>query len=133
MKLLLDTHTVLWSILTPDRLPPKARNAIEDSATQVFVSSVSLWEISIKSRLGKLSLVDLTTEDLIPSVIGMGFALIELIPDEAVTQGNLKENSNFDPFDRMLIWQAIQRDMILVSGDADFQKFESEGLRLVWK
>ena len=133
MKLLLDTHTVLWSILTPNRLPPKSRNAIETPTTEVFVSSVSLWEISIKSRLGKLSLVDLSTDDLIPSVIGMGFVLIALTPDEAVTQGNLTENTHFDPFDRMLIWQAITRKMTLVSGDPEFSRFIPDGLKLLWK
>ena len=133
MKLLLDTHTVLWSILTPNRLPPKARNAIEAPTAEVFVSSVSLWEISIKSRLGKLSLVGLSTDDLIPSVTGMGFALIALTPDEAVTQGDLTENTHFDPFDRMLIWQAIMRKMTLVSGDPEFSLFKTDGLKLLWK
>ena len=133
MSLLLDTHTILWSILRPNRLPTASRKAIEDPATEVFVSSVSLWEISIKSRLGKLSLVDLSTEDVIPSVIKMGFVPIALTPDEAITQGSLKENTHFDPFDRMLIWQAISRKMTLVSGDPEFQRFVSDGLKLLWK
>lgn len=133
MNLLLDTHTILWSILEPNRLPPASRNAIEDPRSEIFVSSVSLWEISIKSRLEKLSLVNLSTDDVIPSVIGMGFVPIALTPDEAITQGSLKESTHFDPFDRMLIWQAISRKMTLVSGDPEFARFIPDGLKLLWK
>ncbi|MEP6787771.1 MAG: type II toxin-antitoxin system VapC family toxin, partial [Acidobacteriota bacterium] len=62
-----------------------------------------------------------------------GFTPIALTPDEAVTQDNLKENTHFDPFDRMLIWQAISRKMTVVSGDPEFRRFTSDGLKLLWK
>lgn len=133
MNLLLDTHTVLWTILQPNRLPAASRRATQDRENEVFVSSVTLWEISIKARLGKIDLINLTTDDLIPASLKMGFMLIELSPDEAVTQGNLTEDTHFDPFDRMLIWQAIQRDMILVSRDPEFVRFKKDGLKLLWK
>lgn len=133
MNLLLDTHTFLWTILQPRRLPAASRRATQDRENEVFVSSVSLWEISIKARLGKIDLIDLTTDDLIPSALQMGFKLIDLSPDEAVTQGNLKEDTHFDPFDRMLIWQAISRNLTLVSGDTEFARFKKDGLKLLWK
>lgn len=133
MRLLLDTHVFLWTVLEPKRLPSPAVKVIKDEESEIFVSAVSLWEISIKSRLGKIDLIDLTTSDLIPSATAMGFLTIGLASDEAVSQDKLKENSHFDPFDRMLIWQAIQRDLVLVSGDPEFQKFKSDGLKLLWK
>ncbi len=63
----------------------------------------------------------------------MNLHVIPLEPDEAATHGSLTEDSHFDPFDRMLIWQAMQRDMVLISGDLEFEKFKSDGLRLLWK
>lgn len=133
MRLLLDTHTFLWTILQPSRLPAVSRRAAQDRENEVFVSSVSLWEISIKARLGKIDLINLTTDDLIPSALQIGFRLLDLSPEEAISQGNLTEDTHFDPFDRMLIWQAIYRKMTLVSGDTEFTRFKKDGLLLLWK
>ena len=79
-----------------------------------------------------MTLVEVSTDDLIPAAKQMGFQPIALTPDEAVTQGKLVEDTHFDPFDRMLIWQAIRRDMTLVSGDSEFKKFAADGLKLLW-
>ena len=132
MKLLLDTHTFLWTILKTDRLPAASIRAIQDKQNEVFVSSVSLWEISIKARLGKIDLIDLTTSDLIPSATRMGFTTIDLLAQEAVTQDQLTEDTHFDPFDRMLVWQSISRKLFLVSGDKELKRFAKDGLRLLW-
>ena len=133
MRLLLDTHTFLWTILKPERLPALSHDVISAQASEVFVSAISLWEISIKSRLGKIDLINLSTIDLIPSAIKMGFIPVGLSPEEAVSQGELTESTHFDPFDRMLIWQAISRKLTLVSGDPEFKKFKKDGLKLLWK
>ena len=133
MNLLLDTHTFLWTILSTGQLPPTVLKEIQNGSNQVFVSAISFWEISIKARLGKINLLNVTTVDLIPSATKMGFVVIGLAPDEAVTQGSLSENTHFDPFDRMLVWQAIQRRMTLVSRDKEFKKFKKDGLKLLWK
>jgi PIN domain nuclease of toxin-antitoxin system len=133
MRLLLDTHTFLWTLLEPERLPLKARSAIENPASEVYVSAISLWEIAIKERIGKINLIGLILDDLLPFAETMGFLPITLAPDEAVIHGKLTENTHFDPFDRMLIWQAISRKMILISGDAEFNRFKPDGLKLLWK
>lgn len=133
MRFLLDTHVFLWTILELKRLPNSVIKAIQDPRNEVFVSAISFWEISIKSRLGKIDLIDFTSSDLIPSATAMGFLTIGLASDEAVSQDRLKENTHFDPFDRMLIWQAIQRDLVVVSGDPEFEKFKPDGLELLWK
>ena len=104
----------------------------EDPDNEVFVSAVSLWEIAIKTRKRKLDLGGILNEDLIDLAERMGIRTIELSPEEAATYGDLMEDTHFDPFDRMLIWQAICRKMILVSGDPEFQRFIPDGLKLLW-
>lgn len=63
----------------------------------------------------------------------MGFTIINLDAEEAASHQNLTEETHFDPFDRMLIWQAIQRKMTLISADGAFRKFVSDGLELLWE
>jgi PIN domain nuclease of toxin-antitoxin system len=133
MKLLLDTHTFIWTVLDTERLPRSVVEALRDENNEINVSSVSYWEISIKYRLGKIDLYNLSTSDLIPSASKMGFTSVELAPEEAVSQDRLLENTHFDPFDRMLAWQAITRKLTLVSGDKEFRRFKKEGLKLFWK
>lgn len=133
MKLLLDTHTFIWTILNTKRLPRSVFEAVRNENNEINVSSVSYWEISIKFRLGKIDLHNLSTSDLIPSALKMGFTSVELAPEEAVSQDQLMENTHFDPFDRMLAWQAISRNLTLVSGDKGFKRFEKEGLELFWE
>jgi PIN domain nuclease of toxin-antitoxin system len=131
MRLLLDTHTFLWAASERSKLPASAIEAIEDQSNEVFVSAISLWEITIKSRINKLQLG--WNDDLIGAAVKAGFAPIALSPEEAATYDELKETEHGDPFDRMLAWQAITRKLTLVSGDKEFKRFEKEGLRLFWK
>jgi PIN domain nuclease of toxin-antitoxin system len=131
MRLLLDTHTFLWAVSEPSRLPNRSRQAIEDKTNQAFVSAIGFWEITIKVRIGKLALG--WDDDLITAALNAGIEPLPLTPEESATYGDLTESSHNDPFDRMLIWQAIQRNLTLVSGDPEFKKFKSAGLRLLWK
>lgn len=131
MRLLLDTHTFLWAISAPYKLPSKSRAAIEDKANEAFVSAVSLWEIAIKVRLKKLDLG--WDDDVVDAALKGGIVPIALNPDEAATSSKLTEDTHFDPFDRMLIWQAISRKLTLISGDREFERFKSDGLKLLWK
>jgi len=131
MRLLLDTHTFLWAVSEPSRLPVKARRAVEDKSNKAFVSAIGLWEITIKVRIGKLELG--WDDDLVTASLSAGIEPLPLTPDEAASYGDLTELTHNDPFDRMLIWQAIQRNMILVSGDPEFKRFAEDGLKLLWK
>lgn len=133
MKYLLDTHTFLWTIAGSDKIPRETRVKIINPENEIFVSSVSLWEIAIKTRLKKLSLGSIEIENLIPYAEKMGMELISLSPEEAVSYGKLEEDSHFDPFDRMLIWQSIQRNMTMISKDETFHKYKKHGLKLLWK
>lgn len=133
MRYLLDTHAFLWTTGESHRLPTNVRSVLEDAENDVFISSVVFWEIAIKTRRGKLDIGGRSAEDLIEGAETMDFHLIGIDPNEAATYDQLEEDTHFDPFDRMLIWQAISRRMTLVSGDTEFRKFAPHGLKLLWK
>lgn len=133
MKLLLDTHVFIWALTDPGRLSVAARLAVTDIENEVFVSAVSFWEIAIKVRSGRLAPVGTPDSTPVDAARRMGFSPIELTAHEAAEHERLRENTHLDPFDRMLIWQAIDREMTLVSSDREFEKFRTDGLNLLWK
>ncbi len=132
MNYLLDTHAFLWTVSKSTRLPQKARRVIEDPSNRIFVSSVTFWEIATKFRRGRLDLDGLQPADFIDNAAAMEIEKICLEPTEAATVNQLSEETHFDPFDRMLIWQAICRKHILISRDTEFKKFEPDGIKLLW-
>ena len=118
MKYLLDTHVLLWSLLETGKLSKKARDILESKKNEILVSSLSLWEVSLKVSLGKMDFENLEVEDLPGTIEKMGYGIITLEPGEAAKYKNLPSRADHkDPFDRMLIWQAITRDLVLVSKD----------------
>jgi PIN domain nuclease of toxin-antitoxin system len=132
MNYLLDTHTLIWAISKSHHLSKKVTGIIKDSQNEIVVSAVSFWEISIKARIGKLNLDGLTSEALLTLSEEMAFQPIGLTVEEAATYGRLEDAGHSDPFDRILIWQAISRNMTLLSKDEAFQKFIKQGLKLLW-
>ncbi len=133
MKLLLDTHALLWSIIEPDQLSPVARTAITDPTAQVAVSAVSFWEIAIKTALGKLDLQGATPEALVDAAQQQGFDLLPLDPRLAASFTRLPvDPQHRDLFDRMLVWQAISLGYTLVSRDRKISASKLEGLRTLW-
>lgn len=132
MRLLLDTHTFIWTLTDTERLPSTVLAAVTDSDNELYVSCVSFWEISIKVRNKRLALMGHEPSTVVEAAESMGFVPIPLTPLEAATQSSLTENTHFDPFDRMLIWQAISRKLTLVSRDAEFRRFKKDGLKLLW-
>lgn len=133
MKLLLDTHALLWSIIAPEQLSPAARTAITDPAAQVAVSAVSFWEIAIKSALGKLTVQGATPEALVDAAQQQGFDLLPLDPRLAASFTRLPiDPQHRDPFDRMLVWQALSLGYTLVSRDRKISASQVSGLRVLW-
>ena len=132
MSYLLDSHAFIWTLSAPEKIPARVRNVIEDPKNEVFVSSVSLWEIAIKVRSKRLAPIGGSASGMIEAAESMGFLTISHTPVEAATHGDLTEETHFDPFDRMLIWQAISRGLTLISSDAQFKRFVPDGLRLLW-
>ena len=131
MKLLLDTHTLLWALMDSNKLSSKAKVALIDPENDCFVSAVSLWEISMKHALGKLELSGAKPNELIEKVGLMGMNLLALSPETAVGFHAVPRKHG-DPFDRMLIHQAISGGYNVISADKAFREYEELGLMLIW-
>ncbi len=133
MRLLLDTHAFIWSYSSKRRLSAAARAVVADQDNEVFVSAITFWEIAIKIRIGKLQPVGAHPADMVKLARTLGFSPVPLSPEEAASYGSLTEATHNDPFDRMLAWQAICRELVLVSRDPEFERFKPNGLKLLWK
>jgi len=133
MTWLLDTHTFIWSILASDQLGREVKKILSARQNAISISTISFWEISLKVRMNKFNFEGLDIKKL-PEIAGrLGYDIITLAPEEAATFCDLpKKDDHKDPFDRMLIWQAIQRNMILMSKDFSFALYKEDGLKLVW-
>jgi PIN domain nuclease of toxin-antitoxin system len=107
---------------------------IINKENEICVSTVSFWEISLKTRIGKFSFDNVDINDFPQYARNMGFSIIDLKEDETITFHKLplKENHK-DPFDRMLIWQAISKGMAMISKDNKFEQYKIDGLKLIWK
>ena len=128
MKLLLDTHAFLWWLAGNTRLPVTARRAIQD-ADNVIVSAATAWEITTKHRLGKLREAAAVAEDVAGAIAGQGFEELPISVDDAVRAGRLP-GPHRDPFDRMLVAQALSRNLTLVSVD---EALDAYGVRRLWR
>jgi PIN domain nuclease of toxin-antitoxin system len=128
MRLLLDTHVLVWSATDPDRLSRTARAAVEDGANDVFVSPVTAWEIAIKQSLGKLDLAR-PAEDWLPDVLRRtGFDVAEVGLAAALRVRGLDWHHR-DPFDRLLIAQALDEGFTVVTRDDVFKAYGVPTLR----
>lgn len=128
MSLLLDTHALLWWLDGDPRLSPRARAAIADPGREVFVSAASAWEIATKFRIGKLPGAEAVARDIAGCVRGQAFSELPISLADAARAGALR-GEHRDPFDRMLIAQALARDWELVSVEPLFDGF---GVRRLW-
>ena len=124
MKLLLDTHTFLWALSEPNRLSKKQIAAMEDPTNKVYVSSISITEIAIKSSLGKLEL----SFDPIDAAERSGFEMLDFSAKDALLLKDLPFHHR-DPFDRMLITQAISRKLVFVTQDSLMDPYDCRTLR----
>lgn len=118
MRLLLDTHALLWW-LADRELGVDARAAIEDPLNEVFVSAATAWEISIQRALGKLRVPD----DLTTQLEANDFTPLAISIDHAFAAGSLPKHHD-DPFDRMLIAQATLEELTLVTRDQHFAAYD---------
>jgi PIN domain nuclease of toxin-antitoxin system len=123
VKLLLDTHVLLWALLEPQKLSPELRNALEDSDNRLLVSAATAWEIATKWRLGKLRQAQAVVEHYAMALHRL--AAVELPISGAVAlQAGLWEVPHRDPFDRLLAAQAKADNLVLASTDSAFAQFE---------
>ncbi len=129
MRLLLDTHAVLWALFEPARIPEATRSRIADASTELLVSAASAWEIGTKFRLGKL-------DGAQPVVHGYAEHLSRLRAEEvlitshhALTAGMLTWDHR-DPFDRIIAAQSMIESLTVVTADEKLTSFA--GIRTMW-
>ena len=127
MKLLLDTHALLWWFLDDPHLPPTARSAVS-AADEVHVSAVSAWEIATKQRIGKLDRVEGTLTRFSQLVMRNGFIHVPLTHEHGLRAGGY-DVPHRDPFDRMLAAQAELDGAVLLTKDPAFAAFP---VRTTW-
>lgn len=131
-KYLLDTHTLLWFLISDEKLSTKVKDILLNSEMEKYVSAISLWEISLKYRIGKLKIEERTPAD-IPGVIErFGYKMLALGVKESSTFYKISKVKNKDPFDLMLAWQAISENFTLISKDKGFDDYKTQGLKRVW-
>ena len=128
MQLLLDTHAFLWWLAGSEKLSQSARQAIADEANDVLVSAASAWEIATKHRLGKLRGAEVVAQDIAGAIASQGFEELAVTVDDAGRAGELPGPLR-DPFDRMLISQALARNLVLISIETPFDQY---GVRRLW-
>lgn len=127
MAYLLDTHTFLWFLNGSEDLSAKARKAIEDNKQLKYISIVSFWEIAIKLSLGKLEL-GIPYKELQIQAIKSGFEFLPLTFEHSAGLIDL-EFHHRDPFDRMIISQAVVEGLTIIGKDQNFPKYP---VRLIW-
>lgn len=128
MRLLLDTHAFLWWLAGSERLSLTARRAISDESNVKLVSAASAWEITTKHRLGKLPLADEFVDDIRSAIAGEGFEELPITVNDAARAGSLL-GPHRDPFDRMLIAQALSGNLAFISIESLFDQY---GVRRLW-
>jgi PIN domain nuclease of toxin-antitoxin system len=128
MRLLVDTHTWLWMLASPDRLPDRARGVLGDQRTEVLLSAASSWEIAIKYKLGKLPLPEAPLTYVPSRMAASGCTGLAVEHAHVLRAGQLPLHHR-DPFDRVLIAQAQILGTPVVSCDPAFAAYEVE---LLW-
>lgn len=118
MRILLDTHIFLWAVAGSPLLKPPARRLIE-SADEVYVSAASIWEVAIKARLGKIKA---DPRELTAAIEASGFLELPVSTAHAAGVAQLELHHN-DPFDRLLIAQALAEPLKLVTADEVLAKY----------
>lgn len=128
MKLLLDTHTLLWALVEPSLLSRKVSRIIADDSNSLFVSAASAWEIATKVRLGKLPTAERIEREFLTLMAQGGYALLSIDVPTALRAGRLNADHP-DPFDRMIAAQALADDIPVLSKDP---KLDAFGIRRIW-
>jgi PIN domain nuclease of toxin-antitoxin system len=124
MKFLLDTHSLLWAVFEPNKLSTEAQEAISNSQNIICVSLISLWEISIKLNIGRLNI----PKEFFEIVVTGGFEMLPLTIEQ-IEQYQTLPLYHRDPFDRMLVVQAIEQQLILITRDSAMNRYEIKILK----
>ena len=128
MRLLLDTHAWLWFVLGNPSLSPAARTLIEDAGNEKLVSPASYWEVAIKVGIGKYALPQSCEAFVRHAIGGQGFVILQILPHHTALVCTLPFHHR-DPFDRLLVAQALAERVPVVSADPVLDAY---GVRRLW-
>ncbi|MBP6660041.1 MAG: type II toxin-antitoxin system VapC family toxin [Chitinophagales bacterium] len=122
MNYLIDTHILLWIIFQKEKINKSILNILEDSKNRVIVSQISIFEIAIKNKIGKLPDFPLTIEKLILIINEIGLDILPIKNEHFVTYDSFLFNENHkDPFDRLILSTSFYENFILISNDSNFE------------
>jgi len=130
MKILLDTHYLLWAFIDTSKISQSVYHKLLADENEVFYSQASLWEISIKFNMGKLVLKGMKPEEFYEEVANSFLKCRAFSNDELITFYKLPVEHK-DPFDRIMIWQSIKSDYYFLSVDRQITKYERYGLKIL--
>ena len=128
MRVLLDTHALLWAAFRKHQLSARAQHLIQPQRNEIYVSAASAWEIATKYRLGKLPQALALVEDFVTVIRAAGYLPLPISLEHALRAGRLAPDHK-DPFARMLAAQAIHEDLALISND---ERLDIFGVRREW-
>jgi PIN domain nuclease of toxin-antitoxin system len=128
MRILIDSHALIWSTVEPERLSRRARQILTDPAHELFFSTASLWELTIKIATGKLRPMGSSIRDVADVLRDRG---IQILP---IKIGHLERLESLpghhrDPFDRLLLAQALEEELTVLTSDAMFKRYPA---KIVW-
>ncbi len=128
MRIIIDTQAFIWFVENDNQLPNKIKKDLENTENTIIVSIASLWEMSIKMTLGKLSL-SCDLREMIEKIYSNGFEIIPILPEHIIKLSTL-DYFHRDPFDRIIIAQGLTENMIIASSDKIFDNY---GIKRKWK
>jgi PIN domain nuclease of toxin-antitoxin system len=128
VRVLVDTHVFLWDLLEDRRSSRKAKQVLSSDEHELVFSLVSLWEIAIKMKIGKLNTIGSSVAYIRDEMNAYGMELLPIRYEHILQLEALPHHHN-DPFDRLLIAQALTESLQILTGDAAFQQY---GVKLVW-
>ncbi len=131
MKILIDTNILLYIIFNDDKLTKKELELINHENNDIIISSISLFEISLKYSINKLKLHNIKPDDIPEILFNYGYIIENIDYNLFSTFYKLPKNIHKDPFDRLLIWEAINKKYYLLSKDIEFENYKKYGLKII--
>ncbi len=132
MKFILDTHVFLWTLFDDEKLSDNSKGIIRNIENDIYVSTITFWEISLKYAIGKLELENITPEELPGKAKEINIETMDLSGQDAASFYKLPRLKHKDTFDRLIIWQAINKNITLISKDKMMPEYRKYGLRVLW-
>lgn len=133
MRYLIDSHIGIWMITQPNLIKDSVRDILLDANCEIFISTVSFWEISLKYSMGKLNIIGASPEVFrIELEAACQVSILDLKLEDTISFYKLSTFHHKDPFDRMMVWQAIRNNLTFITDDEQIYKYKDCGLKVVW-